>query len=415
MDKPEFDIYIPPSLIPLFAPPRGSFAYRIMYGGRGSAKSLTAAQVILVWAACEKIRVLCGRQFQNSIPQSFFAELKNALDITPELAKFFDIKKDSITSTCGSEFFFKGFDRNIEAAKSISNVDVTIIEEAEQINEAAYISLLPTVRRRNKSEIWIITNPREENSATDKRFIKRTPPRSKSVEISYKDNPYFPAGLEEERLDNYETMPYPLYAHIWEGAYLTENEFSVYKRDWFVERHNYTIADWEKFQNIFHSWDTAFKTNEANDPSAGIVVGVMNDGRAYLLHVINKRMEYGELKKAIIDLQEAAPASTILIEDKASGQSLLQELNANYPVKGIKPEGDKYSRAYASTEPCSSGRFILPAQSSWLHEYEKQLLFFTGNPKIDKNHDDMVDATSQFINYWKKRKRVFVNGVFIDN
>lgn len=409
------DIVIPKKLIPLFAPPRGELAYRIMYGGRGSGKSVTAAQMALIWAIAEPIRILCVRQFQNSIADSFFAELKNALAITPSMQPFFEVQAKIIKGINGSEFLFKGIERNTASIKSLSGIDLTIIEEAEQVNEEAYRMLLPTVRRKEKSEVWIITNPRDENSATDKRFIKANPPRSVALKINFEDNSFFPSGLHEERLNDYATMPYPIYAHIWEGEYLTENEFSVYKRDWFKERHNYTLADWQKFSNIYHSWDTAFKTKEANDPSAGLIIGEMADGRAYLLHVINERMEYPKLKQTIMDMHQSASATVILIEDKASGQSLLQEMRLlNLPVKDVQPDGDKYNRAYSSTEFCASGRFILPQQAQWLPEYEKQLFFFTGNAKIDKNHDDMVDATSQFINYFKRKKRMYINGTWLD-
>jgi PBSX family phage terminase large subunit len=410
-------INIPDKLIPLFTPARGELSYRIMYGGRGSAKSVTAAQMALLWAINEPLRILCVRQFQNSIADSFFAELKNALEITPEMQPFFEVQATTIKGINGSEFLFKGIERNTASIKSLSGIDLTIIEEAEQVKEDAYRMLLPTVRRRDKGEVWILTNPREENSATDMRFIKRTPERAMAVNINYDDNPFFPSGLKEERQSDFIALPYPIYAHIWEGEYLTENEFSVYKRDWFKDRHNYTINDWQQFSNIYHSWDTAFKTKEANDPSAGLIIGTKADNRAYLLHVVNERMDYPALRKKVIEMHQTAPATVILVEDAASGQVLVPDLKPQgFPMMAIKPEGDKYTRAYASAEFCAAGSFILPnhgAHAPWLPEYEKQLFFFTGNPKIDK-HDDMVDATSQFINYIKKRKRYYINGVWID-
>lgn len=418
LSRTNVTIKIPDALVPLFSPARGELAFRIMYGGRGSGKSVTAAQIVLLWAINEPLKVLCVRQFQNSIADSFFAELKKALNNTPQLQPFFNVQATTIKGINGSEFHFKGIDRNIASIKSMSGVDLTIIEEAEQISEEAYRMLLPTVRRQPKAELWIITNPRDENSATDKRFVKQVPARSMAIKVNYTDNPFFPKGLEEERLDNLAMMPYPIYAHIWEGEYLSENEYSVYKREWFNERHLYTLADWREFDNIYHSWDTAFKTKEANDPSAGLIIGVKSDKRAYLLHVINQRLDYPALRKTMLDMQSSYPASVILIEDKASGQSLLQELRiARLPVKDIQPDGDKYNRAYSSTEFCATNRFILPANADiapWLPEYEKQLFFFTGNPKLDKNHDDMVDATSQFINYFKRKKQIYMNGTFYD-
>ena len=77
------DIELAPTLLPLFAPARGTLRYRVMRGGRGSGKSFTAAKMAAVWGAVEPLRVLCTREFQNSIRESFHAELKNAIGSCP--------------------------------------------------------------------------------------------------------------------------------------------------------------------------------------------------------------------------------------------------------------------------------------------------------------------------------------------
>ena len=183
----------------------------------------------------------------------------------------------------------------------------------------------------------------------------------------------------------------------------------IFKAAWF-KRHEY-IEPFNDFEMIVHSWDTAYKADQHNDPSACTIWGIKS-GDAYLLHVINERMEYPALKQTIVKTYERFGATHVLIEDKASGQSLLQEIknNTSMPVIAINPVGDKLTRAVASTAMIEGGRIHLPINASWLSDYEHQLCTFP-----NAKNDDMVDATSQFINYWKKRKRVFVNGVFIDN
>lgn len=397
-------IYIPDVLIPLFSKPRGALSYRVMYGGRGSAKSMTAAQIILIWAACEPLRVLCVRQFQNSLKESFFAELKNALESTPELQPYYTVSATSITSVCGSEFFFKGLERNVQSIKSVANVDVTIAEEAEQIGEDAWRVLLPTVRRRPKAEVWVITNPLEDGSATDVRFVKYKDDRCMAVMCNYRDNQFFPEGLEEERQRDLKMLSESVYRHIWEGEYLLEVEHCVYKRSWFEQRYE-DVQGWA-WDAVIHSWDTAYKAEQHNDPSACTVWGI-KENNAYLLHVLNERMEYPALKQAVIDMHAKHPATKVLIEDKASGQSLIQELRqqTQLPIEAVKPDGDKRTRAVASTQLCADGRIYLPANAEWLRDFEKQMFFFTGDPKLDKAHDDMVDSTSQFINWFKGKDR----------
>ena len=76
-------IKLPPKLVDLFAPPRGSLRYRVMRGGRGSGKSFTAAKMAAIWGAIEPLRILCTREYQNTIKESFHAELKKRYQLMP--------------------------------------------------------------------------------------------------------------------------------------------------------------------------------------------------------------------------------------------------------------------------------------------------------------------------------------------
>ena len=76
----EVKVVLSPKAREVFSAPRGSVSYRALYGGRGSGKSYSAALVAAIWGYVEKLRVLCVREFQNSIAQSFYAELKAAID-----------------------------------------------------------------------------------------------------------------------------------------------------------------------------------------------------------------------------------------------------------------------------------------------------------------------------------------------
>ena len=75
----ELRIELPPKLLPVFAPERGALRYRGAYGGRGSGKSFNFAKMAAIWGACEPLRILCTRELQDSIKESFHAELKDLL------------------------------------------------------------------------------------------------------------------------------------------------------------------------------------------------------------------------------------------------------------------------------------------------------------------------------------------------
>ncbi len=113
-------------------------------------------------------------------------------------------------------------------------------------------------------------------------------------------------------------------------------------------------------------------------------------------------MEYPELKRAALSLSDKWQAEAILIEDKASGQSLLQDLGreTKLPVLPVKAVTDKVSRFAAVTAMIEAGRVYLPMHSSWLVDFEAQILGFP-----NAAHDDMVDSVSQFLNWIRGKKK----------
>ena len=175
----------------------------------------------------EPLRILCTREFQNSIKESFHAELREAIASEPWLDQFYDVGVDYIRGPNGTEFLFRGLRHNTQGIKSLANIDITIIEEAEDVPELSWEVLEATVLRRKGSEIWPIWNPRDEGSPVDKRLRKHKPPQALVAELNYCDNPWFPQGLEQLRQRHQEDLDPNTYAHIWEGAYLVNSDRQV--------------------------------------------------------------------------------------------------------------------------------------------------------------------------------------------
>jgi len=152
------------------------------------------------------------------------------------------------------------------------------------------------------------------------------------------------------------------------------------------------------FERTIQSWDTAIKSAAQNDASAGITFG-LSEGKWYVVDVQCVRMEYPELKKCIIEKAKEYEADTILIEDKASGQSLLQDLRREHvlPVVAIKPKLDKLLRFSMITSYIVSGMIVLPQHSQWLAAFETELIEFPNG-----KHDDQVDALSQFLHWFRE-------------
>lgn len=228
-------IKLPPKLARLYSKPRGAILpngqriqYRASFGGRGSAKSFSAAKMAAIWGYAEPIRVLCAREFQASISESFHAELKAAIASEPWLEASYDIGRDYLRGANGTEFIFRGLRRNTQSIKSLAKIDLTIVEEAEDVPEDSWLALEATVFRQPRSELWPIWNPRDEGSPVDKRFRQHVPNNALIAEVNWNDNPFFPPGLQKLRAREQERLDPATYAHVWEGAYLVNSEKQVF-------------------------------------------------------------------------------------------------------------------------------------------------------------------------------------------
>ena len=142
----------------------------------------------------------------------------------------------------------------------------------------------------------------------------------------------------------------------------------------------------------------------------------------YLLHVLRRRMEYPELKRAVCAQAEAFNANVVLIEDKASGTQLIQELVelGLHAVTRYQPQSDKIMRSrrcqrqrlsrqaklcfaesmHAQTAMIENGFVHLPQEAAWRAEYLHELTVFPGG-----KYDDQVDSTAQLLDWLKQAGR----------
>ncbi len=210
MTENEINAVIIKEYEPLFLPSR----YKIYYGGRGGAKSWAFAEALVLLAYQKPLLILCTRQFQNSIADSVHRTIRTQIE-RRGLDPWFDVTKTSIKSAVGAEFIFKGLERSIQEIKSTEGIDICWVEEAQSTTEDSWEILIPTIRKED-SEIWISFNPNEETDPTYKRFVTKTPPNSVLRKVNWRDNPYFPKVLDDERRYMLKIDP-DAYQHVWEG------------------------------------------------------------------------------------------------------------------------------------------------------------------------------------------------------
>jgi len=168
------------------------------------------------------------------------------------------------------------------------------------------------------------------------------------------------------------------------------------KAEWFKR---YRENDWpEPFERIVQSWDTANKATELSDFSVCTTWGVKGK-HLFLIGLFRRRLEYPELKRAVRDQQNRFGANEVLIEDKASGTQLIQELIAEgcHGVTRYQPTCDKIMRMHAQTAMIENGFVHIPETAPWLAEYLHEMTVFPRG-----KYDDQVDSTAQFLDWFKR-------------
>lgn len=111
-----------------------------------------------------------------------------------------------------------------------------------------------------------------------------------------------------------------------------------------------------------------------------------------------KRMEFPEIKRAIINNAEKWHPTAILIEDKSTGESPIPLLKDETRLP-IIPDADKITRARAQSAQIESGLVSLPERAPWSLDYEQELALFPNS-----SHFDQLDSTSQFLRWIKERQ-----------
>jgi predicted phage terminase large subunit-like protein len=176
----------------------------------------------------------------------------------------------------------------------------------------------------------------------------------------------------------------------------------IVKREWLKF---YDPSDLpEQFDQIFQSWDTANKDTELSNFSVCTTWG-LKDRRLYLLNVYRHKLEFPELKRAVRSQATLHRAQIVLIEDKASGSSLIQELRAEgFSLVQAAPalDAEKIMRLRAQTAKIEGGFVLFPKEASWLDTYLGELISFPNS-----KYDDQVDSTIFALAWSTSKPRYF--------
>jgi len=214
----------PSALAPLFQPAR----YKVFYGGRGAAKSWGFARALLILGAQRPLRIMCAREFQNSISDSVHALLKDQA-FAMGLGGFYKVQRSTIVGKNETQFLFVGLRHNIASVKSTESVDICWVEEAQTVSKSSWDVLIPTIRK-DGSEVWVTFNPELEADETFQRFVVHPPPGAVVVKIGWQDNPWFPDVLRAE-MEHLKQVDHDSYLTVWEGHCRQTLEGAIYANE----------------------------------------------------------------------------------------------------------------------------------------------------------------------------------------
>lgn len=205
---------VPRVFAPLLLPSR----YKGAWGGRGSGKSHFFGEQMVEDSLCQPgLLSVCIREVQQTLKQSSKRLIEKKIQDLG-LGKEFQVFDDRIETPGDGVIIFQGMqDHTAESIKSLEGFNRAWVEEAQTLSARSLTMLRPTIRATG-SELWLSWNPRLKSDAVDEFLRTKKPANAVVVEANWRDNPWFPDELKDERqLDLKE------YAdrcdHIWEGGY----------------------------------------------------------------------------------------------------------------------------------------------------------------------------------------------------
>jgi phage terminase large subunit len=272
--------------------------YKVAYGGRGGAKSHSFARALILKSLEGKKRILCTRDFQNSMADSVHKLLDDLIS-EYSLDAYFTVTKTNIVSCTGSEFIFKGLERSIKEIKSLEAIDICWVEEAAKTSAKSWDILLPTIRKEG-SEIWISFNPDENRDFTYQEFVVNERPDSIVRKINYYDNPWLPEPIKDQATYD-RTHNMDRYDHVWLGNPKKRNDAQIFKDKWEVKE--FDTPDLHEMQNerFYYGADWGF----AVDPTV-LVRCFVQDNCLYIdYEAYGVGVEMNQLSQLFVSIPES--------------------------------------------------------------------------------------------------------------
>lgn len=401
---PRRDVELPLKLLPILKPRR----FKILYGGRGGAKSHSVAQALLMLGLRKSLRILCARETQKSLAESSKQLLEDYITILG-LDDYYVVLKTEIRSRInGTIFKFTGLrEHTAHSLKSFEGYDICWVEEAHAVTAHSWNILIPTIRKETGgpfgkgSEIWATYNPDDEKDYVHDRFVVNIDPDALVIKVNWRDNPWFGKIMNTERL-RMKALNDDLYNHIWEGRCRTAAGL-LFKRKWFKR---YAMRELPRNLIKYLSSDYAVtdesKSKKGHPPDFTEfgVFGVDENGDIWILDWYSGQVDPKVWIAAAVKLITKhnlklwfEETGVIRRSQDSAIDRILNRKRIFVHREGLPSAGAKAERALGFMALASMGHVHIPRGPAWAERLINQLCSFTGQ---DGRTDDGVDVCSLF-------------------
>lgn len=373
-------------LLPLL----GDSRYKAIHGGRGSMKSHFFAELAVERCVMfPGTRIVCVREVQKSLRESAKRLIEDKIH-KMGLVNHFRLMNDEIRTPGGGVILFQGMsDHTAESIKSLEGFDIAWVEEAQTLSSRSLEFLRPTIRKEG-SQLWFSWNARSPSDPVDVFFRGLHPPKDAIVigPLTYKDNPWFPGVLENDRQWD-EVNNRDRYAHIWLGEYEPAVSGAIWKRQFF---HRNRRENAPTMNRIVIAVDIAVTSGDNADEHGILACGLGEDKRGYVLKDYSTRGGPMDWANRVVSAYDEMEADAIVIETNQGGDMVKQTIKTvqdGLPIIEVRATKGKHVRA----EPIAS----LYEQDRISHigtftELEDQFCLFTRAGYEGNASPDRADA-----------------------
>ena len=374
--------------------------YKIIWGGRGSGKSWSVARALLIRGTQRPLRILCGREFQNSIADSVHRLLADQIELL-QISGFYRVGKSSIIGANGTEFRFAGIRHHISKIKSFEGFDIVWVEEGQTVSKNSFDVLIPTIRKAG-SEIWVTLNPDLEEDDAWQRFVVGPPPADAIVQaVNWMDNPWLTDELRAEK-DHLKARDLDAYQNVWEGQCRSYVQGALWRMEVFGANRE-RAPETEKEREVLLSTlsrvvisidpsGCAGENDKRSDEIGIVVAGKGHDGLARILEDATGRYSPDEWANKALLLFDRWKGDKIVAEKNFGGamvESTIRTARRHAAVKLINASRGKVQRAepvaaiYAQGKVHHVGHFA---------ELERQYCHFSTAGYMGARSPDHADA-----------------------